>query len=73
MLNFAAEEFLLHDYKWIKVSTIIEKNFLIYICVYTSTALAEAEIEYNESYESTAVYVKYKFDQLSAGVAAMGN
>lgn len=43
--------------------------FLAY--VYISTALAEAEIEYNDSYQSTAVYVKYKLQQLSTALAAL--
>jgi len=37
------------------------------------TALAEAEIEYNDSYCSPSVYVKYRLRQLSGALANLGN
>jgi len=37
------------------------------------TALAEAEIEYNDSYCSPSVYVRYHLQQLSAALANLGN
>jgi len=37
------------------------------------TALAEAEIEYNESYCSPSVYVKYRLQRVPCAVADLGN
>jgi len=37
------------------------------------TALAEAEIEYNDSYCSPSVYVRYRLQQLSGALINLGN
>jgi len=37
------------------------------------TALAEAEIEYKDSYCSPSVYVKYRLQQLSGALEKLGN
>jgi len=37
------------------------------------TALAEAEIEYNDSYCSPSIYVKYRLQRVSDAVADLGN
>jgi len=46
------------------------------VCVFDvcyRTALAEAEIEYNDSYCSPSVYIKYRLQQMSDALANLGN
>jgi len=41
--------------------------------VFYRTALAEAEIEYNDSYCSPSVYVRYQLQRLSDALSYLGN
>jgi len=41
--------------------------------VHCRTALAEAEIEYNDNYCSPSVYVRYQLHRLSDALTSLGN